>query len=229
MPGGGRDALALRLGHRFNDPSLLADALTHRSARGRHNERLEFLGDAVLSLVVAEALYRRHPDADEGDLSRLRAALVCAPALAAVGAELGLGELLVLGSGELKSGGHRRASTLGDAVEALVGAVYLDAGFDAARDVVLAVFAQRLDTPTDLDALKDPKTRLQEWLQGRGLGLPDYAIVAERGEAHQRSFRVRCDCVAVGVSGEGEGHSRRAAEQAAAEQVLATLERGGET
>ena len=223
----GHDALCARLGHRFGDESLLADALTHRSARGRHNERLEFLGDAVLALVVADALYRRHPKLAEGDLSRLRAALVCGTSLAEIGAELDLGALLVLGGGELKSGGHRRGSTLGDAVEALIGAVYLDAGFEAARATVLALFAARLESAPDLEALKDPKTRLQEWLQGRGHPLPVYTVIDERGEPHQRTFRVSCACAEPVVVREGEGHSRRAAEQAAAEQVLAALEVSG--
>ena len=221
------DALCARLGHRFEDPSLLADALTHRSARGRHNERLEFLGDAVLALVIADALYRRHPAVAEGDLSRLRAALVCGASLAEVGQELELGALLVLGGGEMKSGGHRRGSTLGDAVEALIGAVYLDAGFEAARATVLALFATRLDSPPDLADLKDPKTRLQEWLQGRGHPLPLYSIVDERGEPHQRMFRVSCACVEPALVREGEGHSRRAAEQAAASAVLVSLENLG--
>lgn len=221
----GRDALSERIGHRFRDPDLLADALTHRSARARHNERLEFLGDAVLALVIADALYHREPTLPEGDLTRLRAALVCAPALAEIGRGLGLGELLVMGGGEMKSGGHRRESVLGDAVEAVVGAVYLDAGFDAARAVVLRVFDARLSDLPDLDSLKDAKTRLQEWLQGRGVALPAYDLVGERGEPHQRSFEVRCD--AAGVTATGTGRSRRAAEQVAAQRVLELLEGGG--
>ncbi len=223
----GRDALCDRLGHRFSDPTLLTDALTHRSARGQHNERLEFLGDAVLALVIADALYRRHDTLPEGDLSRMRAALVCGASLAEVARELDVGELLILGGGELKSGGHRRDSTLGDAVEALIGAVYLDAGFAAARDSVLHVFANRLDAPPDPASLKDPKTRLQELLQARGLPLPVYTVIDESGEAHRRTFRVNCVCADPAVTREGEAHSRRAAEQAAAEKVLAALEGEG--
>lgn len=223
----GRDALCDRLGHRFSDPALLSDALTHRSARGQHNERLEFLGDAVLALVIADALYRRHDKSPEGDLSRLRAALVCGPSLADIARELEVGELLVLGAGEMKSGGHRRDSTLGDAVEALIGAVYLDAGFEAARDTVLRIFASRLESPPDPASLKDPKTRLQELLQARGLPLPVYTVIDESGEPHQRTFRVSCVSAEPPVAREGEALSRRAAEQAAAERVLEVLERGG--
>ena len=203
---------------------LLADALTHRSARGRHNERLEFLGDAVLALVIADVLYRPHPELPEGDLSRLRAALVCGPSLAELGRELALGDALVLGGGELKSGGQRRGSTLGDAVEALIGAVYLDAGFERARAVVEALFAARLDAPPDLASLKDAKTRLQEGLQGRGHPLPVYTVVDETGEPHQRTFRVSCACAQPAVVHEAEAHSRRAAEQAAAAKILEELE-----
>ena len=223
----GRDALCDRLGHRFSDPALLDDALTHRSARGQHNERLEFLGDAVLALVIADALYRRHETLTEGDLSRMRAALVCGPSLAEISRELDIGESLVLGGGEMKSGGHRRDSTLGDALEALIGAVYLDAGFAAARETVLRVFASRLDSPPDPASLKDPKTRLQELLQARGLPLPLYTVVDETGEPHRRTFRVSCATPEPAVAREGEAHSRRAAEQVAAEKVLEVLESDG--
>lgn len=219
----GRAALTARLGHTFRDPSLLDAALTHRSARARHNERLEFLGDAVLNLVIADGLYRRHPDAREGELTRMRAALVRAETLAAIGAELALGDLMDLGAGELKSGGHRRGSILGDAVEALIGAVYLDAGYEAAHGAVLGLFAARLDEPPDPESLKDAKTRLQEILQGRQLDRPDYRLVEESGEPHLRSFRVACDIPALSLSTEGVGGSRRKAEQAAAEAMLGLL------
>ncbi|MEX0900192.1 MAG: ribonuclease III [Gammaproteobacteria bacterium] len=224
----GRDALCDRLGHRFSDPTLLNDALTHRSARGQHNERLEFLGDAVLALVIADALYRRHETLPEGDLSRMRAALVCGPSLAAIARELEVGDQMILGGGEMKSGGYRRDSTLGDAVEALIGAVFLDAGFDAARDAVLRVFESRLDSPPDPASLKDPKTRLQELVQARGLPLPVYTVVDELGEPHRRIYRVSCVTAEPAVAREGEAHSRRAAEQAAAERVLAALEGGND-
>lgn len=221
MPG--RDALCRRLGHAFTDPALLDAALTHRSAGRRHNERLEFLGDALLNFVIADALYRRHPECDEGDLSRMRAALVRAESLAEIAAEIEIGELLVLGAGELKSGGFRRASTLGDALEALVGAVYLDGGFDAARSAVLALFDSRLDSPPDPATLKDAKTQLQEHLQATQQPLPVYLLVAESGDAHARSFRVSCEVATLGLRADGEGRSRRAAEQQAAAAVLDQL------
>lgn len=220
----GRDALCRRLGHAFTDPALLEAALTHRSAGRRHNERLEFLGDALLNFVIADALYRRHPECNEGDLSRMRAALVRAESLGEVAAEIGIGDLLVLGAGELKSGGFRRRSTLGDALEALVGAVYLDGGFDAARGAVLALFDSRLDAPPDPATLKDPKTRLQEHLQAAQRPLPVYSLVAESGDAHARRFRVACEVASLGVRADGEGRSRRAAEQDAAAAVLERLQ-----
>lgn len=223
---GSRIALLKSLGHGFTDEGLLELALTHRSAGGRNNERLEFLGDALINACVAEALYRQHGDLEEGDLSRLRANLVNQEALAEVARELDLGAYLVLGPGELKTGGHRRASILADALEALVGAVFLDAGFAAARDVVLKMLEARLATPPSTDSLKDPKTRLQETLQGRELPLPVYAVEAVRGEPHRQTFRVSCSVEALDLRTEGEAGSRRAAEQEAARRALENIEHG---
>lgn len=215
--------LARRLGHGFASPELLAEALTHRSVGSAHNERLEFLGDAVLNLVIAAELYRLRPDASEGDLSRLRASLVRERTLADIAAELDLGAVLRMGSGELRSGGFRRASILADALEAILGAVYLDAGFAAADQIIRNLFADRLRNLPEADQLKDPKTRLQEWLQARGRPLPEYRLVDESGEAHERRFTVRCLLEDADVSAEGEGGGRRRAEQAAARRVLERL------
>lgn len=219
----GRDALCDRIGYAFRNAALLDDALTHRSARGRHNERLEFLGDGLLNFVVAEALFRNHPDLEEGDLTRLRASLVRAETLAELARDVGLGDCLVLGAGELKSGGYRRDSILGDALEALFGAVYLDGGYDAARTVIAGLFGARLTGLPDLEALKDAKTRLQEWLQARGLPRPEYELVSETGEVHRREFRVRCTVDGAAGATEGVGSSRRGAEQQAAERMLSEL------
>jgi ribonuclease-3 len=210
--------------HRFADAALLRQALTHRSAGSPHNERLEFLGDALLNLVVAEQLYTRWPGADEGAMTRARAELVRESTLAQVARELGVGERLTLGPGEMKSGGHRRDSILADAVEAVIAACYLDAGFDACRDLVLSWYAPLLEAlPPPNRVGKDPKTRLQEWLQARGWPLPAYALLAERGDEHERVFQVTCTLAQPALSAEGEGTSRRAAEQAAAEAALARL------
>jgi ribonuclease-3 len=209
-----------RLGCRFADSGLLLRALTHRSVGSENNERLEYLGDAVLSFVVAEMLFEAHPDASEGELSRYRASLVSGDALGAVALELGLGEYLRLGEGELKSGGQRRASILADALEALFGAVYLDQGLDVARAVAARLLRQRLEELPGASELKDPKTRLQEWLQGRGLGLPEYKVLEISGEPHQQHFRVRCDIGQLAIAAEAEGSSRRRAEQEAASRVL---------
>ena len=217
-----------RIGHRFDAPQLLAQALTHRSAGAPHNERLEFLGDALVNLVVAEALYTRWPRADEGALTRARAELVRESALAAIARELDLGSRLTLGPGELKSGGHRRDSILADALEAIIAAVYLDSDFDHCRDVVLPWFEPALAAmPPPHKVGKDAKTRLQEWLQARQQPLPVYTLEAEHGEEHARSFRVRCELPGrPEVSAEGDGGSRRAAEQVAAEKVLGMLGNG---
>jgi ribonuclease-3 len=212
--------LAERLGVRFSDPGLLARALTHRSHGAPNYERLEFLGDAVLSFVVAELLFRRFPAAAEGELSRYRASLVSGEALAAIAAALGLGDQLRLGDGELKSGGQRRGTILADALEAVFGAIYLDQGLDAARAAAERLFEAALATLPDAGALKDPKTRLQEWLQGRGHALPAYTVLEVSGEPHEQHFRVRCDVPALALSAVAEGGSRRRAEQEAAQRIL---------
>ncbi len=209
-----------RLGYEVRDVALFSAALTHRSAARAHNERLEFLGDAVLNLSMAEHLYLANPQADEGDLSRLRAWLVSSPPLAQTAAQIGLGEVLRLGSGELKTGGFRRESILADALEALLGAVYLDAGLAEAKRVIFALFAERMAHLPATDALKDSKTRLQELLQGRGLPLPEYEVVRTEGEIHAQTFWVRCDVSSLGVTATGQGLSRRRAEQEAAAMVL---------
>ncbi len=217
----------MKLSYRFRDPSLAELALTHRSAGRPNNERLEFLGDALLGAIVAQMLYAVHPHASEGELSRLRAQLVNGQALALLARELELGEQLRLGQGELKSGGFRRDSILADAFEALVAAVYLDAGFDSCRDFVQGLFASRIAALPR--SSKDAKTRLQEWLQGRGLALPSYELTATHGEDHARTFEVSCAISEpLPLRSEGSGGSRRAAEQDAAEVVLRQLlERSG--
>ena len=212
-----------RLAYEPGDATLFEAALTHRSASGRNNERLEFLGDAVLNLVAADRLFRLHPTADEGDLSRLRARIVSAEPLAAIGQELGLGEVLQLGSGELKTGGFRRQSILADALEAVIGAIYLDRGLEAARRVVEPLLEPRIAAAPEPEALKDPKTRLQEWLQARALPLPHYAVEQVEGLQHEQQFRVRCEVDALGLASTGAGSSRRRAEQSAAERLLERL------
>jgi ribonuclease-3 len=214
------------LDYRFSDPSLLEQALTHRSASRDNNERLEFLGDAMLSLTVALALYQMRPAANEGDLSRARAALVNRSTLAKVGRRLKLDELLVLGSGELRAGGAQRASALADAVEALIGAVVLDGGYDAGDRLVRRLLAEPLAELPDTDALKDAKTRLQEWLQARGMRLPAYVVDEVGGSDHNRVFAVSCRVDENGKTARGSGSSRRRAEQAAAEAMLVELQGG---
>jgi ribonuclease-3 len=216
------------LGQAPRQPALFRAALTHRSASEGNNERMEFLGDAVLGLVITEELYRRFPTADEGDLSRLRSKVVSAVPLAVVGAEIGIGLVLRLGSGELRTGGYRRESILADATEALIAAVYLDGGLQAARELVLRLFRTLLDSlQPDLE-LKDAKTRLQELLQGRGEDLPNYVLESAVGEPHEQTFAVRCSVrltdIARPVEAPGIGSSRRRAEQEAASKVLNLLE-----
>lgn len=211
------------LQYEFGEPLLLSQALTHRSARGASNERLEFLGDAVLDVVVSETVFRALPEASEGDLSRLRSSLVKDTSLADLAAGLGLGEYLILGSGERKTGGHRRESILADGLEALFGAVYLDSGFDAARSVIERAFGDRLRDLPDPRDLRDPKTRLQEWLQARQLALPEYQLVELSGKAHQRRFEVCCRVAASTSTTTGSGASRRSAEQQSAERMLKHL------
>lgn len=213
-------------GHRFGNPELLRQALRHRSAGVPHNERLEFLGDALVNLIVAEALHDRWPKADEGALTRARASLVRESALAGLARGLDLGERMQFGPGELKSGGHRRDSILADAFEALVAAIYLDAGFEACRQRVLAWFGPLLEDLAITKVGKDPKTRLQEWLQARQLPRPEYQLIDSHGEDHARIFRVRCLVQEPALQAEGEGSSLRAAEQAAAERVLGRMEGG---
>lgn len=216
-------------GYEFADTALLARALTHRSAAAENNERLEFLGDAVLDFVISAAVFRRRPDAREGDLSRLRATLVRDTTLAELAAGLGIGERLVLGSGEKKSGGHRRESILADALEALFGAIYLDSGFAAAEKAITEVYRDRLRELPSADSLKDPKTRLQEYLQARGLGLPRYATIRTSGKAHAQRFEVSCEVQILDEVVYGEGSSRRSAEQRAATLALDALgELGGD-
>lgn len=213
----------MKLGYHFADASLLELALTHRSAGRPNNERLEFLGDALVNMVVAEMLFEARPRANEGELSRLRAQLVSEPALAERARELHLGDVLKLGSGELKSGGFRRDSILSDAFEALVAAIYRDGGFAACRDWLQRVFTGPLAMVGPPQ--KDPKTRLQEWLQGHGLPLPHYELLAEHGEEHQRQFDVACVIEQPHAARfEGRGGSRRAAEQQAAEAALEHLD-----
>ncbi|QDH70501.1 ribonuclease III [Marilutibacter alkalisoli] len=212
------------IGYRFSDPGLLEQALTHRSAGARNYERLEFLGDALVNLFVAEALFQHWPQVDEGALTRARAELVRESSLAIIARDLELGPRLILGPGEMKSGGHRRDSILADAVEAVAGAIYLDAGFEACRTAVLPWFKAAMDAmPPPHKVGKDAKTRLQEWLQGRQKPLPVYALLAESGEEHAKHFHVSCTLADPPLRTEGEGSSRRAAEQAAAEAALGEL------
>ncbi len=212
-------ALCRQLGHRFAQPQLLQRALTHRSHSAAHNERLEFLGDSLLDCAISRYLYDSFPELPEGDLSRLRANLVNQQTLAKLAQQLQLGDCLQLGEGELRSGGGTRPSILADALEALFGAVWLDAGFETAQRVVLDLYAPYI-AATDLSSLgKDPKTLLQEHLQGRKLPLPRYGIVETRGEAHAQTFIVSCDIPKLQVSTRGEGSTRRLAEQAAAGQA----------
>jgi ribonuclease III len=211
-------------GHVFRDPALLERALTHRSAASIHNERLEFLGDALVGAIVAEALYARWPKAAEGELTRARAELVRESSLAALARRLELGTRILLGPGEMKSGGHRRDSILADALEAVVGAIYLDAGFESCRAVVLPWFAEAIDAlPPPHKLGKDAKTRLQEWLQARQLPLPTYTLLSESGEDHAKLFRTECALSEPPLRCEGEAGSRRASEQIAAEAVLQVI------
>ena len=208
--------------YRFRDPALRELALRHRSTGARNNERLEFLGDALVGLFAAELLYARFPHSDEGELTRWRARMVNEGALAQIARELELGDRLHLGPGELKSGGFRRDSILADAFEALVGACYLDGGFDACRQAVRAIFEPRVDAATHARE-KDPKTQLQELLQGRGLPLPRYELTGSSGADHAKIFDVACVIDAFGLHCNGRGSSRRAAEQAAAGAALAQI------
>jgi ribonuclease-3 len=216
-------ALQQRLQHAFANPALLKLALTHRSFSADHNERLEFLGDSVLNLAVADLLYARLTELPEGDLSRVRANLVKQDTLHRLAVVLGLPDVLLLGEGEVRSGGQKRPSILADALEAVIGAVYLDAGFAAAQALVHRLFEAVEINPT-MDAIgKDPKTELQEWLQGRKMRLPLYRVVGTLGVAHRQTFDVECEVTEFGLAERGIGGSRRAAEQAAAAAMLHTL------
>jgi ribonuclease-3 len=211
------------IAHDFKNASLLSQALTHRSHSGANNERLEFLGDSVLNCVIAHELYQRYPKLPEGDLSRLRAYLVKEPTLGEIAKNLNLGDSLKLGEGELKSGGWRRPSVLADALEALIGAVFVDAGFEPAQDLVLRLYTPLLDQLDPKAIGKDPKSLLQEYLQGRKTDLPEYNVTATEGEAHCQTFRVECLIPRFDIRTEGEGASRRAAEQQAAQLAYEQL------
>lgn len=217
------ESLAKRIGIRFNDLGLLQRALTHRSADGRNNERLEFLGDSVLGYVIAERLYEMFPTADEGVLSRLRATLVNQSSLASIARSHELGDYLILGSGELKSGGFRRDSILSDALEAVMGAIVKDQGIDVCREWIQRVFEDAIGQLSLNDWKKDPKTCLQEIMQSRGADLPVYSLLATDGQAHAQQFRVDCRIALLSDVTEGEGTSRKRAEQQAAERMLARL------
>ena len=219
-----RHRLEQAVGHDFADASLLQTALTHRSYGSRHNERLEFLGDAVLSAVVARLLFERFPELPEGDLSRLRANLVCQDSLHQLAQQLDLGRYLHLGDGELKSGGSTRPSILADGLEAVFGAIWLDAGFEVANTAIRRLYEPRLNTPLTARPIKDAKTRLQECLQGKHLPLPKYETIATEGEAHAQRFHMACVIESLGIRVEGQGGSRRAAEQMAAERAIELME-----
>jgi ribonuclease-3 len=215
--------LEKRLGYEFTDPTLLQSALTHRSAGSKNNERLEFLGDAILGCVIAEELFNNFPDIREGRLSRLRSSLVRGEALADIGIKLEIGEFLVLGPGERKSGGHRRNSIISDAVEAILGAIYIDSDYMRCRQCILQLYADKLQGLSEKAVLKDAKTRLQEYLQAQHLSLPEYSVLTVSGEAHARHFEVICS-VNGHQSCRGEGTNRRHAEQEAAKKMLQQLE-----
>ena len=216
--------LEKKLGYLYVNDDLLKRAITHRSAGSRHNERLEFLGDSILSLVIAEALYHRFPDVSEGDMSRMRATLVREKTLAELAREFDLGEYLILGPGELKSGGYRRESILADTVEAIIGSIYLDSDMERIRTLLLQWYASRLDEIRPGADQKDPKSRLQEFLQGRRRPLPSYAVIKVKGEAHNQEFTVQCDIEGMEAPVIGVGSSRRKAEQSAAEKALEQLQ-----
>jgi len=218
--------LSKRISYHFKNQALLIQALTHRSAKGAHNERLEFLGDSILGFVIAEELFERFPAQDEGDLTRMRSSLVKGVTLAELGKDFSLGDHLILGPGELKSGGHRRESILEDAIEAIIGAVYLDSDIDTCKKLILDWFASRLAKIKPGSVHKDPKTRLQEYLQGRKIELPNYEVIHTSGQSHNQEFTVRCTTKVIKKEVISKGTSRRKAEQAAAQQVLEIIENG---
>ncbi len=212
------------LDYHFKQSDLLEQALTHRSySRNKNNERLEFLGDSVLNLVISQYIYEREPGADEGDLSRIRSSLVNEEALARVARDIGLGDFIYLGGGELKSGGFRRSSILSDTLEAIIGAIYLDSGFDKARDTILFLYRDYLRTLPDTDTLKDAKTQLQEYLQSKQLDLPEYTVIKTTGKSHDQVFTVSCRVTSLQVQSSGTGSSRKKAEQNAAKKMLNQL------
>lgn len=213
------------LGYSFRDESLLEQALTHRSAGSRNNERLEFLGDGILNFVIAEALFRQYPQHSEGDLSRLRAYLVNGETLASIARELKLGDFLRLGAGELKSGGHRRSSILADVVESILGAVYCDSGFEQSSALIHRLYADKLKAIPDPQSLKDAKTRLQELLQSRKIPIPVYKVLKVSGKAHDQTFDVECRIEKMGIKALGAGHSRRKAEQSSAEAAIGQVQK----
>ncbi|MEX2516223.1 MAG: ribonuclease III [Gammaproteobacteria bacterium] len=217
--------VATCLGHTFSNVTLLQTALTHRSVGVDNNERLEYLGDAILGFVIAETLFRQFPNAAEGSLTRLRASLVKRETLAELAREANLGELIMLGTGELKSGGWRRDSILANAMEAVIGAIYLDAGIETCQQRILDVYKVLLAKVTPAKLGKDPKTSLQEFLQARHQPLPTYKVISEAGEAHQREFTVRCSVACMESSVEATGRSKQIAEQAAAEETLSALKK----
>lgn len=217
------DSLAKRIGYPFRDAKLLAQALTHRSFSASNNERLEFLGDGVLNCIIAHQLFKRFPKLPEGDLSRLRAQLVKESSLAEIATELNIGDALKLGEGELKSAGWRRPSILADAVEAIIGAAFLDGGFAEAEKLVLKLYDEKLATIDPRIVDKDPKSQLQEYLQGKKIDLPDYQVIQIEGEAHAQTFKVECVVEKFNIRTQGEGASRRAAEQQAAQLALAQI------
>ena len=212
------------IGYTFNDVALLQQALTHRSAAKKHNERLEFLGDAILGMVIGETLYKRFTDVPEGKLTRMRSTLVKGDTLAELAREACMGELLLLGPGELKSGGHRRSSILADAVEALLGAIYLDSGMEQVRDVISRLWESRIEKLDPNAHPKDSKTRLQEYLQGRKLPLPSYEVISISGKDHAQVFEVSCTVTTLDKPVSASGNSRRKAEQEAARLTLETLD-----
>lgn len=218
-----RADLVKRLGYSFGDSRLLVRALTHRSRSSQNYERLEFLGDSILSFVIADTLYGRFPQTSEGDLTRLRASLVRRETLASLARELDIGNCLDLGGGELKSGGYDRDSILADALEAIFGAIYMDGGIEAVRGVVLKLYQPVLDRIDPSDIQKDPKTRLQEFLQKRSLPTPAYEVLSVEGESHQQHFVVECRVNGLDDPVRGEGNSRRNAEQAAAARACEIL------
>lgn len=215
--------LAKRLGYEFSNPELLELALTHRSVGKQNNERLEFLGDSILNCLIAESLFHQFPDAPEGDLSRMRASLVKGVTLAEIAKELELGECLLLGSGEMKSGGHRRESILADAVEAIIGAIFIDSSMSSCRDLVDRLFESRLGDISPTQNIKDAKTTLQELLQSKKKPLPEYTLCKTSGKDHAQTFEVSCKIVSIDKTFVGVGSNRRSAEQSAAAQAIEYL------